>query len=570
MLSNFLKPIDLQETSGNRSFYWWVFFMVAVKLWLVEAIDLLATYTPHDDYLFIKLAQHILSGNWLGPYDQVTLVKGPVYPLFIAVAHHTGMPLLLVQHLLYAAVCVVAILALRPLVKSQWLLVLGFFLLLFNPYTYTYPGTGRAFRFNLSMPLALALFSCLAGLLVRNRSTFVNRAFWSTCVGFIFSLLWYTREEGVWLLPSLGLFGLYFLFLGSNNSFQQIFTRVVLLLPIPLVFVGFTTMFSSLNEKYYGVPCIIELKSPEFQSALGGLMNISEVENDRFDPVAWANQQAAYEVSPTFKQLQPYFEDAKKGAQLPKSFYIWVLKDMVRKSGNADSLPEALAFYKKVGTEIQVACEAETIACLDRAPSIKPVWRDEFVKYIPNTFWQIITQAISFRSFDLTDQAYEKSIARANGKIIEDYRFVTREKLAPSNVLTLQSYPDYYMHMIKEKFRIMADIGNSYKLIIPFLFTLALFAHIFHLVLSIKRHQIDFASAYGFVVLSGILSLVTLLTYVKITLWGIARPLSSAYPLVIYYIVLMAICSYSSFKNKILQTEVSHKSPVPPSSVSWQ
>jgi hypothetical protein len=510
--------------------------ITTIKLWLVDAQDFIATYTPADDYLFIKLAKNILSGTWLGPYDHYTLVKGPIYPLFIAVTHHTGIPLLLAQHLLYSAICILAVVALRPLLKNQWFLVCIFFLLLFNPFTYSYPGTGRAFRFGLSVPLVLGLFSCMGGLLLRVDSTLKIKLSWSIAIGVIFSLLWYTREEGVWLLPSMLLFGIYFLFIGDSINLKKIATKTLLLLPIPFFFFCFTGALFQLNQKYYGPPCINELKSPEFQSALGGLMNIDVVKNERYIPVDRKNLHAAYEISPTFRKLRPYFEQAEKKSQLPPSFFIWTLRTIVQKSGNANSLPEALDFYKKVGAEINAACEAGNIACLDRKPSIKPVWRAEYIRLIPENFWDILKQAITFREFTLQNDEYSKWTTNAKKEMVPDYLFVTREKLVPGYKHHLQAYPEYYMHMIKEKFRVMADIGTGYKALVPYLFTLALLMHLFFLGRSFKRRQFDFASIFGLVILGGIISLVSILTYVKITLWPINRPLFAAYPLVLYYI----------------------------------
>ena len=551
MTIDFFKPAPLAAPGQNRSLFWSMLILIILRLWLVEAQDFLATYTPHDDYLFVKLAKHILSGVWLGPYDQVTLVKGPVYPLFIAAAHHTGMPLLLVQHLLYSTICIIATMALRPLIKNQWLFIIIFFLLLFNPFTYTYPGAGRAFRFGLSMPLVLGLFSSIGALLLRVNYTFKNQIAWSTAIGFIFSLLWYTREEGIWLIPSLILFAFYFLCLGRGFTFTKVLTRLALLLPIPLIFIGFTVTFSHLNQRYYGAPSIVELKSPEFQSALGGLMNINVVKAERYIPVSRENQNAAYEVSPTFKQLQPYFENGNKGSQLPTSFYIWILRDMVRKSGNANSLPEALEFYGKIGKEIGAACEAGTIPCLKRKPSIKPVWRAEYIKLIPATFWDIFKQAITFRTFTLQANEYKKWNTTGTKEMVEDYRFVTREKLVPGYLHHIQAYPKFYMDMIVEKFRILADIGKGYKTLIPILFILSFLIHLFFLGRSLQRREFDFASIFGLITLGGIISLISILTYVKITLWPINRPLFSAYPLVLYYISSMTVFTYLSIKNKI-------------------
>jgi hypothetical protein len=429
-----------------------------------------------------------------------------------------------------------------------------FFLLLFNPFTYSYPGTGRAFRFGLSMPLVLALFSCMGGLLIRVKYSLINKIGWSIAISLIFSLLWYTREEGIWILPSLALFALYFLLLGGQITFTKVLTRFFILLPIPFIFITFTTTFSHLNQKYYGAPYIIEIKSPQFQSALGGLMNIDIAKSKRYIPVNQKNQNAAYEVSPTFKQLKPYFEEGKKGAKLPKSFYIWVLRDMVRKSGNADSLPEALEFYGKIGAEISAACEAGTIPCLNRTATIKPVWRAEYIPLIPATFWDIFKQAISFRAVHLNENEYSKWNTTGSKEMVEDYRFVTREKLVPGNLQHIQEYPKYYMHMIVEKFRILADIGKGYKKIIPFLFVLSLIVHLVFLVRSIRNRQLDFASMFGLITLGGIISLTSILTYVKITLWPITRPLFSAYPLVLYYISTMAIFSYLFLQKRFKKT----------------
>jgi hypothetical protein len=543
MITERFKPVHLTSAkiSDDRILIWWMVFLIIARLWLVEAQDFLATYTPHDDYLFIKLAQHILSGAWLGPYNQVTLVKGPVYPLFIAAAHHTGLPLLLVQHLLYSSVCVLSVVAVRPLLKARWVFMAIFFLLLLNPFGYAYPGTGRAFRFGLSMPLVLAVFACMGGLLLRASCSSRSKILWSVIVGLSFSLLWYTREEGIWLLPSLGLFALYFLVINNEMSWGNMLKRLAFLLPIPIIFTIFTTTFTSLNQKHYGVSCIVELKTPEFQSALGGLININVKKSERYIPVGRESQNAAYAVSPTFKQLKPYFEEGKKGAQMPHSYYIWVLRDMVRKSGNANSLPEALAFYRKVGEEISAACNAGTIPCLDRNPSIKPVWRAEYLKIIPRTFWGILKYTMTFRSFATDEDEYLKWKSTANEKMTRDYQFVTREKIIPGSLTQIQAYPDYYMHMIIEKFRILTDIGAGYKAVIPFLFSLALLVHLVLLGQSIIRWEIDFGAMFGLIILGGIISLVSVLTYVRITLWSVHRPLFSAYPLVLFYISVMSV-----------------------------
>ena len=51
-----------------------------------------------DDALFATHASHLLSGEWLGPYNLWTVAKGPGYPLFLTAVYKAHLPLALTQH----------------------------------------------------------------------------------------------------------------------------------------------------------------------------------------------------------------------------------------------------------------------------------------------------------------------------------------------------------------------------------------------------------------------------------------------------------------------------------------
>src|SRR5690606_36518456 len=61
--------------------------------------------TSYDDAWFWLRAEHIAAGHWLGPFDQLTLIKGPGYPLFLAANHLLGVSATTMQAVLYAAAC---------------------------------------------------------------------------------------------------------------------------------------------------------------------------------------------------------------------------------------------------------------------------------------------------------------------------------------------------------------------------------------------------------------------------------------------------------------------------------
>src|SRR5664280_5946 len=84
-----------------------LFFLFSVA-YLVLAMNLpVSIYTDagHDDALFWGNAYQIVKGNWLGAYSQMTLAKGPGFPLFLAANAVLGIPVTLLIALLYLFAC---------------------------------------------------------------------------------------------------------------------------------------------------------------------------------------------------------------------------------------------------------------------------------------------------------------------------------------------------------------------------------------------------------------------------------------------------------------------------------
>ena len=62
---------------------------------LILLYVVVAVHTPmtlyadagHDDALFALLGRYLAEGQWLGPFSQFTLMKGPGYPAFLALSN---------------------------------------------------------------------------------------------------------------------------------------------------------------------------------------------------------------------------------------------------------------------------------------------------------------------------------------------------------------------------------------------------------------------------------------------------------------------------------------------------
>jgi putative ABC transport system substrate-binding protein len=93
----------------------------------------------HDDGLFMRLAANISSGRWLGPYDHFTLMKGPGYPLFLALSAASGLPVTAMHAFLAIAAILGAAWAIGRVSGSRVLAISAFLLLIFLPVSFD-PG----------------------------------------------------------------------------------------------------------------------------------------------------------------------------------------------------------------------------------------------------------------------------------------------------------------------------------------------------------------------------------------------------------------------------------------------
>ena len=521
--------------------------LIGFKLWLVTAHYLMATTTPHDDLLFVSQAHDILGGNWLGSYNQLTLIKGQLYPLFIALSYYLNIPLLLSQQLLYISACLLAILAISPLTKQKWLLFIFFALLLLNPFSYNYPAVGRVLRLGIYMSLGLATFSCFLGLVVRRKSSWYNSLAWALGAGLFLAAFWHTREESIWLVPSLFML----LVPAIIHLFRLPLSRKLLMASIytlPFVMLFWTHhLLTTINHDHYAIAATIELETPEFKSAYGGLLRIKSEHWRQYFPVVHDVREQAYSVSPTFQELRPYL-DGEVGEKwkklcgcddIPAAFFIWAFRDSVAAAGYYTGGLDALGFYRRMGAEIDQACDTGAIECRPRVTSLIPTWHRDFNALLLPTFFTVLQKTISFADFSAST---ENMISQGRRGILFMYEVVTREKLLPSRRDTLENYPNYFRHLNTEKIRVLNDIGAAYQTFTTTLFGASLVIFMLILGRSVLKKELSIITVASGAALGGVFSIAFILTLLSITSYSeIERAMHSAYQMVLLFITLVIL-----------------------------
>jgi hypothetical protein len=416
--------------------------LVALKLWLVAAQPVVAhANASFDDRLYLALAEQLLKGNWLGPYSQFTLMKGPMYPLFIAGTFLTGLPLPIAQHLLYLLGCTLLVLALRPCFSADWQAFILFALLWWQPMSYVELDILRQ---NIYTPLTLLLFAGLCALETRRRSGVYSRLVWGALLGISAAAFYLTREEEIWVAPG----ALLLIGAAAWNSWrggERLRPLFVPALTAAVCAAGILATVCTLNYRYYGWFGTVELRAREFRSAYGALQRPISSEQIPYVPVARDVRVKLYEVSPSLAELKPCLEgpvglewanysDFLTGRpgeelQIGGGSFVWALRDCVVASGHGNSAREALNFYQSVGMEINRACDDGRITpARTRRDTMMPRSRTGQTQRILETAPGYVADFLLFRGFG----AYPTE-SWGSADLLALFRDLTRWRLAHSD-----------------------------------------------------------------------------------------------------------------------------------------
>lgn len=384
----------------------WLVIALA-SLWMRTGFPIYAlAAAAADDALFIRIAHHLAARQWLGPYDQLTLVKGMMYPLFIAASMFAAIPLKLAEQAVWLAVSGgVAVLVVRW-TRRRWLGTALFAALAFNPVLWN-GQLARVIREGLYMSLSLAVLG-LAVLVA-----FSDRRDWRGLVapvalGITGGVFWLTREEGVWLLPALACVLVLAAFgiiarrghpedAASDAPRARRATGLALRLGVAAL--GFALTYgtvAALNARHYGVFVTNEFKSDAFRRAYGAL---SRIQHDHWRPYVVFPRDArlrAYAVSEAARELRPYLEgkdgegwrrvgceqmrlSAEACPEILSGWFLWALRDAAREAGHHETASRARAFYERLADEVDAACDAGRLDCLPPRHTLAPPFRREYL-----------------------------------------------------------------------------------------------------------------------------------------------------------------------------------------------
>ena len=462
---------------GHRAGLWAMAALAAVKLWLVAAQQRTALGTAaEDDALFLRLAQHLLQGEWLGPYDSLTLVKGPGYPLWIAANALTGLPLHVVEHVAYAVACALFVLALAPGMPSRLPRLVLYAVLLFQPMSYG-AQTLRYTRDALYTVQTLTVCACLFGLMLRLDQPWRRWLPWSAGLGAAGGFLWITREEGVWILPAAGVASAGMAFRVWRSRGPGRGSRLAILAAAWLLGGGIVAAVALQNRANYGIGAVSEFTHPVFARAYGSLTRVNPERWQRWVPVAAETRARIYRHSPAFRQLEPYLEGppgrawAAFGKAVPPwnrpelrgeilgGWFVWAMRDAATHAGHHASGAAALRYYSRLAAEVEAACGAGLLRCAPARATLAPPWRQQYLRLTLAFAWRgavLLHTLPKFQPRGLPSEGTDLEL--------EPFRRLTADRLAPR--AREPGAADGQVAPASWKLEVLGSIGGLYQLLL--------------------------------------------------------------------------------------------------------
>lgn len=402
-------------------------------------------HAGHDDGLFFRAMKGITQGEWLGSYDNRTLVKGPLLSMVGAFSASIGVHAKLLEACIYSLMVALLAWSARRIGLNKTLVLVLVFLLVANPYLWSFPGR-RYLRETLFASLAIGIFALT--LMALREKEGRKGAFFAFCGGSVAGGLYLTREEDIWWIAFTIFTVVLALILllireGKRSLFSHWKAVGVRLLCLTIGIGSVIGPVLILNKIYYDRPIVSEFRAPEFKEAIGALMRVGDIHPSGYVPVSQAAMQAVFKSVGAASPLSEYWPTVlpmylgasasalirSEQAELAGGWFVWALRDAAAAAGKHNSAQQARQFYSRLGAEVNAACEQGILACRTRRDTLAPeLTVDRFPDLIAAS-WRALLYSVSLSSTPVSaprsssERAHLEEWAQLIGPVVEEEKF---------------------------------------------------------------------------------------------------------------------------------------------------
>jgi hypothetical protein len=342
-----------------------------------------------DDHLYVRMAAFLVQGQWLGPFDQYTLLKGPAYPGFIAAMYRSGVPLKVGEQLTYLLAAAALAVCVWVVTRRTALALVAYVVLALDPVNfamYASRVTRDGWYSSLTMLLLATVFLAVYAAVTHVWVPWVVAV--SVLAGVSGAAFWLCREEPVWIAPAILVIvgGLPLLIVArwwfarprprlERSRAVRAGGRLVLVLAvIGIVLIAPIVEVARMNERNYGEAITNDLVYGAFARTYADWRRVADGQSTFDDPITRSQREAVYAVSPAARLLQPYL-DPSGGCphgrpRLPCDEPIWRgLRDAAVSAGFFRTESDVQRFFGELDAQIQAGCISGQLRCTRRLPT---------------------------------------------------------------------------------------------------------------------------------------------------------------------------------------------------------
>ncbi len=495
------------------------------------------TGAGEDDALMVKLAYSKADGRWLGEYRYNTLMKRPFFPILLSFLYLYKIRYLSFVTLFYIASCILFVLSIRKSFENKYLIILAFFVLLFNPIMYSTEVFLRVYRNSLIPAYALLIPACYFGLYKNRHEKIYKFILWSIIGSGALSTFYYTREDSMWIVPFVIFITCIILVTLVVKAFQDKKVKNFIILIVKMFFLAlpiiatfaFGEKIARKNEIEYGVKTKNVLSDSYFTDALDAIYAVKP--NEEIDCVTLTQEKAKRmaDVSPTFRMIYPYLVETIGGygsldrspgdAQCEDGWILWAIRTAAPKAGFNNLLEEQM-LYKAIAEELNKAMDEGYLERQKTMPSplLSPYRKGYGIKAI-KAFVKGIWYMTTFKDVAITSSEVVEKVPDKYREV-HSFEKITNERALYFKGTTVNGKEieqlkdqDEYIESLQVKQNILTVLTKIYSVIGVVILAFGGISYIILTVKTITRTiKKDYAYVEKWIICSGVLgALFTLL-----------------------------------------------------------
>lgn len=338
--------------------------------------------SPVDDDMQVRNAHSILNGNYMGLYNEETIPKHPMFPLFLAALNFLHIPYYIGISLLICGSALLFVIAIKPICENVFVRGIFYLFLIYNPVGFAYEFATRIYRNSLIPWAVLFVIASMVGFYLRKDKGPKKMVFWSICLGITVSFFWYLREDSIWMFPFMlvGTFAILIYWVSyffktykkgeRSKAFRDklgLIIKCLILAIVPFCLLGMTRLFvSGMNKLNYNIFVTEDRVEASIGNVMSYLYRIDDGHNWQSErgtnePDIIVSSDAikmAQKESPTLASLDNYLDCYYRlsgGEELWADWPEWALRDAAVEKGYYRDALETEVYFAIVADELKTA-----------------------------------------------------------------------------------------------------------------------------------------------------------------------------------------------------------------------